>query len=91
MVRVLFYATIRELTGEKETALPFSGTISELVKRLEQQYGCTFAAEAENGSGSPLDQLIVMVNGRHIAHIGGPDASVKDGDLVMLFPIVGGG
>ena len=91
MVRVLFYATIRELTGEKETALPFSGTISELVKRLEQQYGCTFAAEAENGSGSPLDQLIVMVNGRHIAHIGGPDAPVKDGDLVTLFPIVGGG
>lgn len=90
MVRVLFYASVREVTKERETSLPFSGTIIELVTQLEQKYGSRFA-EAEDGAPCALERLIVMINGRHIAHLGGADAPVQDGDLVSLFPIVGGG
>ena len=37
------------------------------------------------------DRVIVMVNGRSIAHTGGGNTPLSDGDTVAVFPIIGGG
>ena len=37
------------------------------------------------------DRVIIMVNGRHIAHTGGLGTPLRDGDTVAIFPIIGGG
>jgi len=42
------------------------------------------------GSEDPGD-VIIMVNGRHISHIGGLDAVLCDEDTVHIFPVVAGG
>ena len=90
MVRVLYYASVRERVGAFETRLEdFSGTVAELVAVLRDRCGVTLLPPEEEAD--PLDVLIVMVNGRHIAHIGGPAAPVRDGDLVTIFPVVAGG
>lgn len=90
MVRVLFYASIREITKEKETTLAFSGTITELVRQLEQKYGHSLTGTDQNAA-DPFEHLIVMINGRHIAHLKGVHSPVHDGDVVAIFPIIGGG
>jgi len=35
--------------------------------------------------------LILILNGRHIEHVGGLSAPVKEGDHLAVFPLVGGG
>jgi molybdopterin synthase sulfur carrier subunit len=43
----------------------------------------------ENGELGP--EIIIMINGRHIAHLGGLDAPLKSDDTVQIFPMVAGG
>ena len=104
MIRVLFYAGMREKAGTSETRVEgFSGTLAGLVKRLEERHGISLTEAEGNWGGcpegegngcdvpDPLSVLIIMINGRHIAHVGGLDAPVSDGDVVSIFPLVGGG
>ena len=94
MVRVLYYAGVREKAGAFETRVGgFSGTLAELVKRLEERHGIslTDVSHSQPEENDPFSALIVMVNGRHIAHVGGLETSVSDGDVVSIFPLIGGG
>ena len=91
MVRVLYYAGVRERVGVSETRVEgFSGTLSELIKHLEEHCGVSVIDPCK-ADADPLSVLIFMINGRHIAHIGGLDAPVSDGGMVSIFPLVGGG
>ena len=56
-------------------------TVDSLLTSLAERYGSDFLPEA----------LIVMVNGRSIAHTGFLRTPLEDGDLVSIFPIIGGG
>lgn len=90
MIKVLFFATIRDYTGVKETGAEGSQTVMELLLNLARIYGQKFSEEAFE-EGGISDRVIVMVNGRHIAHTGGGDTPLADGDTVAIFPIIGGG
>lgn len=90
MIRVLFFATIRDLAREKETSAPFCPTVRDLLAGLSERYGETFRKEAlEDGDVS--GRVIIMVNGRAIAHTGRGKTPLSDGDTVAVFPIIGGG
>ena len=92
MVRVLFYAGVREKAGTIEKRIDeFSGTLAELVKHLEERHGIFLLDSSQAESADLLSVLIILINGRHIAHVGGLDAPVSDGDIVSIFPLVGGG
>jgi len=96
MIRVLYYAWIREKAGTLETKVEgFSGTLAGLLRCLEEQHGIFLSDPAKetdpDKAVDPLSELIIMINGRHIAHIGGLEAPVADGDTVTIFPLVGGG
>ena len=90
MIKVLFFATIRDLTREKETAAEGADTVMELLLQLSDRYGPDFREEALDGD-TISDRLIVLVNGRHIAHTGGGQTQLSEGDTVAVFPIIGGG
>ena len=89
-VKVLFFSLIRELTGEKETTAEAAPTILALFETLAARYGERFRNEALPG-GDLSSELIVLVNGRHIAHSGGAATPLQEGDTVAIFPLVGGG
>lgn len=90
MIKVLFFATIRDYTREKETAAEGTETVRELLLQLSDRYGDDFRNEAFEGI-ELSDRLIVLVNGRHIAHTGGGETRLSEGDTVAVFPIIGGG
>ncbi len=90
MVKVLFFATIRDMTREKETSAPGGQTVRELMSNLAERYGEAFRKEALEGS-DVSGRVIVMVNGRAITHTGGGGTLLSDGDTVAVFPIIGGG
>ena len=81
MVRVQFFGQVREIAKGKETEVADCATVDSLLTSLAERYGSDFLPEA----------LIVMVNGRSIAHTGFLRTPLVDGDLVSIFPIIGGG
>ncbi|HOO64784.1 MAG TPA: MoaD/ThiS family protein [Synergistaceae bacterium] len=90
MIRVLFFATFREYTGEKETSANGVTSVEELLRLLGRRYGDAFESHVFEGN-TLSSQAILMVNGRHIAHTGGASTPLKEGDTVALFPLLGGG
>ena len=94
MIRVLYYAGVREKTGTNETRVDGferDGTIVGLARHLEDHHGISLLDSNSNSPADLLSTLIIMVNGRHIAHVGGLDAPVSEGDIVSIFPLIGGG
>ncbi len=90
VVKVLFFGFVRDMTGEKETAVEGAPTIRSLFEALATRYGERFRTEALP-KGELSSELIVLVNGRHIAHSGGAATPLREEDTVAIFPLVGGG
>jgi len=61
MVKVLFFATIRNMTREKETSAPGRQTVRDLLVGLSGRYGEAFGREALE-AGDVSDRIIVMKN-----------------------------
>jgi molybdopterin synthase sulfur carrier subunit len=95
-MRVKFFAYIRDYTGCKEADVPYSATVRDLARMLSDQYGKGLRDELfdkkDTTNGEHLSPtIIIMVNGRHVAHLGGIDATLKADDVVQIFPLVAGG
>lgn len=90
MVRVLFFAGIRELTHTKETEVA-AGSLEELLRELAARYGRKFES-AVYGAAGLSREVIITVNGRHLAHLpDGLKTKLAPGDTVSIFPLVAGG
>jgi len=90
-VVVKFFAYLRDYTGCLETSMPAVPVVGELVRVLGEKYGQRLRNKllTENGDLGP--HIIIMINGRHIVHLGGLDAPLKEDDIVQIFPKVAGG
>ena len=83
MLRVLFFASIRERLGRREATLVFEpecASLAGLVARLERDLpGCTQSLLAE--------RTIVALN----REVVGREHPIRDGDEVAFYPPVTGG
>lgn len=90
-MRVKFFAYIRDYTGCSETDVPVVPTIGDLARILCDRYGSKLREKMLTADGDLGPHIIVMINGRHVVHLGGINAPLKDGDTVQIFPMVAGG
>ena len=92
MVKVKFFAYLREIAGCKEAEFPHFDTIGSLVKSLSAGYGNALREKLLSKDENDFNrEIIIMINGRHVAHLGGFNAPLKDNDNVHIFPMVAGG
>lgn len=90
MATVRFFATIREITGQKETSV-VSVTLQGLLEQLAAKYGIRFQQEVYGPEGV-RNEAIILFNGRHLEHLPeGLETKLKPDDTVAIFPLVGGG
>jgi len=91
-VLVKFFAGIRDETGCKETDIPHEKDVRTLLHALSAKYGPELRRRllSEDGTRSGPD-IIILVNGRHLEHIGGLEALLQPDDVVLVFPVVAGG
>ncbi|NLV64701.1 MAG: MoaD family protein [Synergistaceae bacterium] len=89
-MRVSFFGIVREIVGEKETQVEAEDSVADLLEALSGRYGIGFGEKVLKTQERDLD-LILILNGRHIEHIGGLSAPLKEGDHLAVFPLVGGG
>jgi molybdopterin synthase sulfur carrier subunit len=90
-MRVKFFAYLRDYTGCKETDVPCQETIDGLIRILADQYGPRLRDKMLAPDGGLGPEIIILINGRHIAHLGGLNASLCENDTVQIFPMVAGG
>lgn len=91
-MQVKFFAFIREYTGCKEADIPYEEDIYNLTRALCARYGQKLRDRLLSEDGESLNpEIIIMVNGRHVEHLGGIRAPLKPDDSVHIFPVVAGG
>jgi len=88
---VKFFAYLRDYTGCSETDIPLASTIGDLARILCERYGSRLQDKLLTADGDLGPEIIVMINGRHVAHLGGINAPLTSDDTVQIFPMVAGG
>jgi len=87
---IKFFAYIRDYTGSKEINIDRCTTLRELLDKLCSKYGKKFSEKVFIGDRLS-DDIIILVNGRHILHLQGLETSLEENDEISIFPKVAGG
>lgn len=93
-VTVRVFATFREIIGLKEIEvdLPTDATVISLIDFLSKNYSHgKLKKEVFDRNGNIRKFVKILVNGRDTYFLSGPSTQLNDGDIVAMFPPVGGG
>ena len=83
MVTVNLFGTIRGVTGDKELKID-AESVSMLINEITSYYDNPVLDDKVKGAA-------ILLNGKNIVHLKGRKTKLKDGDVVSIFPPVGGG
>lgn len=88
--------TIKKILGQGKIdfSLPDGSTVEDLLSILVERWGelSSHLSEPEGEDMPPHIRVTrIMVNGRDIAFLNGRETVLKDGDEVLVLPIVSGG
>ncbi|MEM2341655.1 MAG: MoaD/ThiS family protein [Candidatus Bathyarchaeia archaeon] len=90
-VKVLLFATLRKKYGTKELVVNCDGTLRSLIENVSKILGEDFFNDVyDKEHGKVRDDLIFTINGRNIKDLKG-DVSLKDQDIISIFPPLAGG
>jgi molybdopterin synthase sulfur carrier subunit len=90
-VTVQVFAGLREVMNKTtRIGLAEPEPISTLIEILCIRFP-GLAQEIIERDGTLRQNINVLIYGRNITYIGGPEAEVADGDIVAIIPPVGGG
>jgi molybdopterin synthase sulfur carrier subunit len=95
-MRVRFFAYLRNITGCAEADIPYRETVGSLACSLCDLYGDKlrqkiFPAGTPSAEEKFGPEIIILINGRHVSHLGGFGAALNPDDRVDVFPLVAGG
>lgn len=90
-IRVKFFGPFRELFGGREKAIDFPGEAP--VRRLLGMLCDTRERERQTYSDANglSPGVVVMINGQPVPATGGLETPLRNGDIVAVFPFLGGG
>ena len=92
-IKVKFFTSLREITGKKvdQVQLQSTTTVGKLLEGLSDKYGKEFKEYLYNKKGKVRPYLMILVNGKGINVLQGPETKLKEGDTIAILPPVGGG
>lgn len=94
-VKVEYLGHIKNILGsrrEEEVDIEDDSSISDLLKALSEKHGESFKqAVCEAGGKDIKSNFIATVNGYLLNQLNGVETKLKNGDHVVLMPIVSGG
>jgi len=90
-MRVEFLSYLRNITNCSHYDVPAVPTAGDLIRVLGEIYGPALTGKILASDGELGAEAVILINGRHLVHLGGIDAPLKDDDIVRIFPVVTGG
>lgn len=84
------FTSLRALTGIRETQLE-AEIVQEVIDILSNKFGDKFRKMVLEPDGSLKSYFHVLVNGRHVRLQQGLQTPLSEGDVVAIFPPIGGG
>lgn len=88
---VKFFATYRQIAGCRTCDVPAPGDVLALMGELSKRWpGFRDLVLNEDGTDKG-DDVIILVNGRHIDHLDGVHTKLTEQDTVAVTPLVAGG
>ncbi len=89
-VTIRMFTSLRALTGVRELQLE-AADVQEVLDILGRRFGEKFNRMLLEPDGSLKSYFHVLVNGRHIRLQQGLQTTLKEADIVAIFPPIGGG
>ncbi|MFL0268330.1 ubiquitin-like small modifier protein 1 [Candidatus Clostridium radicumherbarum] len=89
-MKVKFFAYLRDYTNTKSLDIENYETLEELLYELCNTFGEKLKKAIFDGENLS-NEIIIMVNGRHIVHLDGLKTKLMDNDEISIFPVVAGG
>ena len=93
-IKIQYLGLVKTFTNkiQDEITLETGATLSDLLKRLASEFGKQFSHEIyEEGAKDVKPMFTVMVNGIVMGQLNGVETRLKDGDKVILMPLMTGG
>ncbi len=90
---VHFYATLREVVGRRQVDIPLApgGTLRQLIADMVKLYP-GLHQEILDSHGNLYNHIHIFVNGRESSFLkDNLDSILEPGDILSIFPPVGGG
>ena len=85
---------LKQIVGQRltEIDLPTGSTVEDFLTYLTERWGDTLSTHLfDPDSGAVLPYVRIMVNGQTIQFLEGMETLLKEGDEVLLLPLVSGG
>jgi len=93
-VKVHYLGMVKTYTnrGQEDMELNEASILSDLLDKIAQSFGKPFNAEVyDPGKREVKTMFTVMVNGVIMGQLNGVDTKLKDGDSVIIMPLMTGG
>jgi len=92
-ITVKFVGALRHVSGAGELALDCKGDISirALVNEITKEMPVLKRSLIDQQLEDPRPNALILVNGREISVLNGLETNLKDGDEIVLVPVVHGG
>ena len=92
-ITVKFIGALRRVSGVDEIALDCKGDISirELMKEITKEVPALKRSLIDQQLEDPRPNALILVNDREISVLNGLETNLKDGDEMVLVPVVHGG
>ncbi|MBW8382913.1 MAG: MoaD/ThiS family protein [Youngiibacter sp.] len=87
------YASFRKLFGDTVTFVGIETpcSIEECIERLDGHFGHKLKPMIYDEAGNQDIFVRILLNGREIAFLKEKDRMVKDKDILLFIPVLGGG
>lgn len=90
-MQLKFFATYRQIAGCKVCTISAPENVLALLHEMAQRWPAFRELVLSADGQTKSDDVIIMVNGRHIEHLDGVQTALSDDDTVAITPVVAGG
>ena len=92
-MEVRLFANLREFAGQRAVVeeAPSGASVGEVLQKICERFGAKFRQQIMDKRGQPNENVKVLLNGHNIVFLNGTETRLKDGDVIAIFPPVGGG